>query len=444
MIDILFLFSTFRGNPDRCDYLGNTALHCAAATGHMPCVSFLVSFGANIWALDNDFHTALDVAVLNDNKDIVRYLDAVAAKQSVLNKKLVKKLREKALGEAQKRVTKYNKLQDQANKKAAKDEKKLEKQRKKMGIIGTIEPNGYDSGHSTLRSSKISTSTTASSSSGGDVKPYSAYFTQGKKASILGGVAKKIKQKQKNGTVDAMGEFKVCELEMDGTKTIRSLSGLQRDSQILYVPTEKERAKARVNDNISRALSEPEFNYSGDSGVDSGESPEASSMFERPGFGNVSFMRRHGTSGALMSLPSDSTDDDTHSSDLQEETHRLDNVDGGRRHRRGSFSDSIGTLGSLAHRMRNIPWDDDDLEQLDDEELNESTPLELFLAANACSEYLSLLTQEKIDLAALMLLTDPDLKEIGLPMGPRRKIMEGVLKRKQTLANPGTVLDSHL
>ena len=60
-----FLFihfsSFFRGNPDKCDFLGNTALHCAAINGHMSCVTFLVSFGANIWALDNDFHTPLDV-----------------------------------------------------------------------------------------------------------------------------------------------------------------------------------------------------------------------------------------------------------------------------------------------------------------------------------------------------------------------------------------------
>ncbi len=413
----------------------------------MTCVTFLVSFGANIWALDNDFHTPLDVAVLQDHKDVIRYLDAVVAKQTILNKKLVKKMKEKALVEAQKRVRKYEKMQDKANKRAELQEKKLAKEREKMGVVGTIEPDGYDSGHSTMKSSKFSTSSASSKTSLTELKPYSAYFNQGKKVNVLGGVAKKIKQKQKNGSIDAMGEFKVCEQEMDGTKTIRSLSGLQRDAQILYVKSENQKnaqSNGNQDDTISRAVSEPDFNYSGDSGVDSGESPEACSMFERPGFGSVSFMRRHGTSGVLMSFPSDSTDDDTNSGDTG------DNGPGPsgtshRRHagRRGSFSDSIGTLGSLATRMRGMPWDDDDLDQLDDE-LTESTPLELFLAANGVSEFLSLFSQEKIDLPALMLLTDSDLKEIGLPMGPRRKIMDAILKRKDILQSPGTIMDIRL
>lgn len=413
----------------------------------MTCVTFLVSFGANIWALDNDFHTPLDVAVLQDHKDVIRYLDAVVAKQTILNKKLVKKMKEKALVEAQKRVRKYEKMQEKANKRAELQDKKLAREREKMGVVGTIEPDGYDSGHSTMKSSKFSTSSASSKTSLTELKPYSAYFNQGKKGNVLGGVAKKIKQKQKNGSIDVMGEFKVCEQEMDGTKTIRSLSGLQRDAQILYVKSENQkndRSNGNHDDAISRAVSEPDFNYSGDSGVDSGESPEACSMFERPGFGSVAFMRRHGTSGVLMSFPSDSTDDDTNSGDTGDNGPGPSGTNR-RRHggRRGSFSDSIGTIGSLATRMRSMPWDDDELDQLDDE-LTESTPLELFLAANGVSEFLSLFYQEKIDLPALMLLSDSDLKEIGLPMGPRRKIMEAILKRREIITCPGTITDIRL
>ena len=443
-----FFWSFFRGNPDKCDFLGNTALHCAAINGHMSCVTFLVSFGANIWALDNDFHTPLDVAVLNDHKETVKYLDAVAAKQSTLNKKVVKKLREKASVDAHKRVKKYSKLQDKANKKAELEDKKLAKEREKMGIVGTIEPDGYDSGRSTMRSSKFSTISASSGIVNGELKPFSAYVNQNKKATTLGGVAKKIKQRQKNGYVDSVGEFKVCELEWDGTKTIKSLSGLQRDAQILYVKSEKQKngVKNGHDDVISRVNSEPDFNYSADSGVESADSPEAASMFECPGFGNVAFMCKNGFTGALlMSLPSDCTDDDTQSSEPPDDA--LPGTSNGHsrsRRRRGSLTDSIGTLGSLAARMRDVPWDENDLENLDDEDINESTPLELFLAANGVSEYLSLLTQEKIDLPALMLLNDSDLKEIGMPMGPRRKILDGVSKRKQTMYCPGIMMDTIL
>ena len=381
----------------------------------------------------------------------MKYLDAVAAKQSMLNKKVVKKLREKTSVEAHKRVKKYNKLQDKANKKAEEEDKKLAKEREKMAVVGTVEPDGYDSGRSTMRSSKLSTISANSGMSNGDLKPFSAYVSQNKKPTTLSGVAKRIKQRQKNGFVDAVGEFKVCELDWDGTKTIKSLSGLQRDAQILYVKNERQKngrssSKNGNDDVVSRANSEPDFNYSGDSGVDSGDSTEASSMFERPGFGNVAFMRKNSFTGALlMSLPSESTDEDAQSGETQnDEVPGTSNVQIRPRRRKGSLTDSIGTLGSLAARMREVPWDEDDLENLDDEEINESTPLELFLAANGISEYLSLLTEEKIDLPALMLLTDSDLKEIGMPMGPRKKILDGIAKRKQSMYSPGIIMDTVL
>ncbi len=251
-----------------------------------------------------------------------------------------------------------------------------------------------------------------------------------------------------------MGEFKVCEMEWDGTKTIKSLSGLQRDSQILYV--RKERLKNGLNghksdDVISRANSEPDFNYSADSGVDSGDSPEACSMFERPGFGTVAFMRKNGFPRAMMMSLAESTDEDTQSSESPPVDPVPSTSNGGRtrqHRRRGSLTDSIGTLGSLAVRMRDAPYDDEDeLENLDDDDdddINENSPLELFLAANGISEYLSRLTQEQIDLPALMLLSDSDLKEIGIPMGPRRKILEGVAKRKQSMSKPGMMMDTVL
>lgn len=77
-LDALRLLVGRGGDPDRCDHFGSTALHCAAANGHINCVSFLVSFGVNLWALDNDFHTATDVASLNQ-RDEVRRLSTLLA-----------------------------------------------------------------------------------------------------------------------------------------------------------------------------------------------------------------------------------------------------------------------------------------------------------------------------------------------------------------------------
>lgn len=100
-----------RGNPDKCDIWGNTPLHLAAANGHLNCLFFLVSFGANIWCLDNDYHTPLDMAATKNHMDCVRYLDSIAAKQTGLNPKLVSKLKDRAFRDAERRIKDCLKMQ---------------------------------------------------------------------------------------------------------------------------------------------------------------------------------------------------------------------------------------------------------------------------------------------------------------------------------------------
>lgn len=107
----LFVPIFFRGDPDKCDIWGNTPLHLSAANGHLNCLSFLVSFGANIWCLDNDYHTPLDMAATKGHMECVRYLDSIAAKQNGLNPKLVSKLKDRAFREAEKRIRDCAKLQ---------------------------------------------------------------------------------------------------------------------------------------------------------------------------------------------------------------------------------------------------------------------------------------------------------------------------------------------
>ncbi len=79
------------GDPDKCDNYGNSALHFASARGHLNCVSFLVNFGVNMWALDIDFHTPKDLAAINNKDDILRYLDSALSKEEAKDKKKVGK-----------------------------------------------------------------------------------------------------------------------------------------------------------------------------------------------------------------------------------------------------------------------------------------------------------------------------------------------------------------
>jgi Usher syndrome type-1G protein len=50
-LDALRLLVGRGGDPDKSDQFGNTALHLAAAKGHMQCVDFLIKFGCNIFNL---------------------------------------------------------------------------------------------------------------------------------------------------------------------------------------------------------------------------------------------------------------------------------------------------------------------------------------------------------------------------------------------------------
>lgn len=54
--------------------------------------------------------------------------------------------------------------------------------------------------------------------------------------------------------------------------------------------------------------------------------------------------------------------------------------------------------------------------------LTRSTTLADLMDSLGLAKYTSRLQEEEIDLAALRLLNDDDLKELGLPMGPRRKL----------------------
>nr|XP_056722429.1 ankyrin repeat and SAM domain-containing protein 4B [Euleptes europaea] len=82
-----------------------------------------------------------------------------------------------------------------------------------------------------------------------------------------------------------------------------------------------------------------------------------------------------------------------------------------------------------------IGWDDDNVE---------TTPLEVFLASLELNEFLPILMRENIDLETLTLCSDEDLRSIQMQLGPRKKILHAVDRRKQALAKPGKPEDTKL
>ncbi|KAM4664739.1 pre-mRNA splicing regulator USH1G [Discoglossus pictus] len=409
------------GDPDKCDIWGNTPLHLSAANGHLNCLSFLVSFGANIWCLDNDYHTPLDMAATKGHMECVRYLDSIAAKQSSLNPKLVGKLKERAFREAEKRIRDCAKLQ-------RKHHERMERRyRKEMSDHSdTMSFSSFSSSVSQRFPSATLLATMPYSNVAGTAK----------------GKTKMQKKLEKRKQTD--GTFKIYE---DGRKSVRSLSGLQLGNDVMFVkqgtyasPRERGRQNLRdmfltEEDSLSRAVSDPGLH------VDSAHSEVSTdsghdSLFTRPGLGTMVFRRNYLSSG-LFGVG-------------REEGNGLQTGEGeevklrSRLKRSPSLDDSIGSAGSLeARNEQELPWEEEDL-GLDDGEEPDTSPLETFLASLQMSELVTLLRDEKIDLAALTLCSDHDLKSIRIPLGTRKKILDGIQRRKQALERPQAMGDTEL
>lgn len=147
---------THRGNPDKCDIWGNTPLHLAAANGHLNCLFFLVSFGANIWCLDNDYHTPLDMAATKNHMDCVRYLDNIATKQTGLNTKLVSKMRDRAFRDAERRIKECVKMQKKHHKRM---ERRFQKETSEASASDVMSFSSYSSSSLSHKLHKLNSAT---------------------------------------------------------------------------------------------------------------------------------------------------------------------------------------------------------------------------------------------------------------------------------------------
>ena len=264
-----------RGDPEKTDYYGNTGLHFAAARGHMNCVTFLINYGVSIFAKDIDHHTPKDLAAMNDRQEILRVLDDQAARMSRTEPKKVKKQMEQATKDADKRIKEFAKVQAKARKLAEKEKKRLEKERKKMEQTGHHEPSpaGSTSTQQQLEQ-PMSTIPRPSMAAMNLRRDSRLIYSQSPKFSDLvnpkeekdkikvpisaSSVYKKVQKQRlkvsqtlsKSSSLTAIntnnngistepavepGDFKVGAIE-DGKRSVRSISGLRRDSEIMYVP----------------------------------------------------------------------------------------------------------------------------------------------------------------------------------------------------------------
>ncbi|XP_065116735.1 pre-mRNA splicing regulator USH1G [Paramisgurnus dabryanus] len=443
-LDALRLVVGRGGDPDKCDIWGNTPLHLAAANGHLNCLSFLVSFGANVWCLDNDYHTPLDMAATRGHMECVRYLDSIAAKQITINPKLVSKLKDRGFRNAEKRIRNCEKLQRRHHERM---EKRFLRETAATDALDTM---SYSSFGSTL-SRKIPQFN--------NLDPNMTY-SQATLQSTARGKTKIQRRLDKKKHGD--GTFKISE---DGRRSIRSLSGLQLGNDVMFLKQgtyagPRQQSNPRLNirnvfsgkqdmrvdeedeDNVSRAISDPGLydaaysEISTDSGRDS--------LFNRPGLGTMVFRRNYVTDGLFR------MGRDEGSVAGSEPVGRAPNVRlRGRLPMRSPSLDEVSVDSSLGLQERNLqdlPWEEGDLglEEEDDEQQPSSAPLEVFLASQGLTDFISIFNREQMDLDALLLCSEQDLISIHIPLGPRKKLLDACSRRNRVLDGDEDMQDTVL
>ncbi|KAM6423925.1 ankyrin repeat and SAM domain-containing protein 4B [Liasis olivaceus] len=104
------------------------------------------------------------------------------------------------------------------------------------------------------------------------------------------------------------------------------------------------------------------------------------------------------------------------------------------------FNEPLG--GSDSENNPDVSWMEEAIGW--DEDKEEVSPLEVFLVCQNLNEFLPILMRENIDLETLMLCSDEDLQSIQIQLGPRKKILHAISRRKLALEKPGEARDTQL
>ncbi|XP_061182633.1 pre-mRNA splicing regulator USH1G-like [Saccostrea echinata] len=444
-LDALRMIVGRSGDPDKCDLQGFTALHHAAKNGHLNTVSFLVNFGCNIWALDNELHSAMDIAVIEDKVDIIAFLDDSQSKQQQKNPKVVQHMREKATKDAEQNIKRMERRQKEAAKYAEKEQRRIQEELNPdfkppsknpfKTLTMRLKPKRKDP---TIANGNTTFSQIAQPSRRG-----------------LGGAQKRILQNQSSQSSGTIGDFKTSE-NIDGKRTLRSLAGttgVRKGSDIMYVTNRENDPAARkplsnvfpgMNgvSNSSKWKSESELL---DSGVDSNDSigyedeEEKPGIFSRPNFGKIAFLSNRGVTGTLNAMGRSVSADFLDSQDQGFD----DELNGLKSNRDSGSSESLGK-NDVTEAGPNVPWNPDEVCSDDEEEDTQFSDLIRFLASCELSHYTYLFTDQDVDLQSLMTLAEEDLEELGLKLGPRRKLQRAIKIRKERLSTPSAITDSYL
>lgn len=257
----------------------------------------------------------------------------------------------------------------------------------------------------------------------------------------------------RNSEGQSIYDFKVSDYDNTGKRTLRSVKGTasRKDGQVLYMTNiDIDGPEEKVVDNSARPALTNVFpgaavgGDSRDSGVDNSFDDEENTpgMFSRPNFGQISFLNRFQHTNSFqnqLNVPLDETDSGYQNGGVMQNGFDEDADEPNRL--------SSGTESSTGHvdYDKELPWKAEDVEELDDEgDDSEYTPVIMFLEGCGLRLYTHLFLDADVDMDALMMLTNQDFQDMGLPIGPRRKLMDALQRRRIVLNEPAQMYDSQL
>ncbi|XP_041474053.1 Usher syndrome type-1G protein homolog [Lytechinus variegatus] len=371
--DALRLIVSRGGDPDKADLQGHTSLHVAALYGHITIIEYLVSFGCNLWALNNDYKTAMALASEVGKEEIVKILDDVSGRQAATNKKVVQKAKQKAIKDADDRVKKLDKMVKEHQKQMARE---VERQSKNKGNRKPSTPGMSESSYSDVLHSRV---------------------TKRDSLMLPDATEGTSNHNRKRGDGDGTSSTGVPASESGSTENSGETSANYQDSRF-WLP----------NRNATAMMSLPREDNLGD--IDD----------------------------ALATLDNSIDDVIGHPSEPTKPRRMSSDKDTGSHHSRTAKpGDSISTV----FRGNEAMWAEVDID-LEDEVDASSSAIELFLTTNDLEDYIPVFFEEDIDMKALELLTEQDIVDLKLPLGPRRKLNRAIAKRKEILATPSPMRDS--
>ncbi|XP_046403216.1 Usher syndrome type-1G protein homolog [Ischnura elegans] len=420
-LSALRLLIAMGGKLSKCDSSGNTALHHAAAGGHLKVVAFIVALGGNPWDLNADFHTPKTVAGRLGKEDVLRYLDGIMGREMAFNRRKTVRREERAKKRALERFPSASGRASPASDRAS---------------VRSATTTGADSTATTPAGSRRSSVSTLFM--GSSLSLFRRRESVSSAPDSVAGGGKSLSrgdsQEEDGGAQDSDGAGPGGQEVARGKQLWAMLRNAKSPVYRRMIKKRQEEARAKglrrgdsaeprleecsvfygSNANFAeiqpRSVSQPDMLSMSDVGrsissLDAcdqclgsdGEDDvfNGHSMFERPGFGKVAFRQ------SSVILPASAK---TLFSKLQRDMKKR--------------SHCIGGIGD------------------GDEEDEELSGMDVFLLAWGLVKEGPVLHRAGFTLESLMTATEEDLRQAGLPMGPRKKVLSAVQKRRAVIESP--------